>query len=176
MPRVCTKNEVDVVSTTCGALLFCILHCQNGALRVFTNECAPRHHHDGGTTSLHHHSFDHILRCTGPIFSKLKPLERTRQTKIKIYFNGYRKEPPHLHWDIVRLAAYGIIGKDSVSDFGLSVICSCVFWRKETTKRFHPNYFLEDICTGCIFCMLGSVWSRLCHLFSYLLVFESSLY
>ena len=31
----------------------------------------------GGTTSLHHHSFDHILRCTGPIFSKLKPLERT---------------------------------------------------------------------------------------------------
>ena len=96
--------------------------------------------------------------------------------KIKIYFNGYRKEPPHLHWDIVRLAAYGIIGKDSVSDFGLSVICSCVFWRKETTKRFHPNYFLEDICTGCIFGMLGLIWSRLSYLFSYLLVFESSLY
>ncbi len=96
--------------------------------------------------------------------------------KIKIYFNGYRKEPPHLHWDIVRLAAYGIIGKDSVSDFGLPVICSCVFWRKETTKRFHPNYFLEDICTGCIFGMLGSNWSRLCNLFSYPLVFESSLY
>ena len=80
MPRVCTKNEVDVLSTKCGALLFCILHCQNGALRVFTNECDPRQHHDGGTTSLHHHSFDHILRCTGPIFSKLKPLERTWDT------------------------------------------------------------------------------------------------
>ena len=80
MPRVCTKNEVDVVSTTCGSLLFCILHCQNGALRVFTNVCAPGHHHDWGTTSLHHHSFDHILRCTGPIFSKLKPREWTWDT------------------------------------------------------------------------------------------------
>ena len=32
------------------------------------------------TISPHHHSFDHILGCTGPIFSKLKPLERTWDT------------------------------------------------------------------------------------------------
>ena len=96
MPRVRNKNEVDVVSTTCVALPFRTLHCQNGALCAFTNECAPRHHHAGGTTSLHHHSFDHILRCTGPIFSKLKPLEQTWDTsyaaKSKIHKMSFHSQ------------------------------------------------------------------------------------
>ena len=70
----------DVISTKLGAFPFSTLHWQNEVIRALTNECAPRHHHDGGTTSPHHHSFDHILCCTGPILSKLKPLERTWDT------------------------------------------------------------------------------------------------
>ena len=69
-----------MVSTTCGAFPFSTLYWKNEAICALTNECAPRHHHDGGTTSPHCHSFDHILCCTGPIFAKLKPLARTCDT------------------------------------------------------------------------------------------------
>jgi hypothetical protein len=54
------------------AILYLTLPEWSNALpKYFT----PRHHNDANTTSWQQHPFDHILRCTRPIFYKLKPLD-----------------------------------------------------------------------------------------------------